>query len=53
MKVVAPIEDTPAYRAGLKSATSSSSSTIPPVKGLSTLNDAVKKMRANRRRRSA
>jgi carboxyl-terminal processing protease len=44
VKVVAPIEDTPAYRAGLKSGDLIIKLDDTPVKGL-TLNDAVKKMR--------
>ncbi|MEI8164682.1 MAG: S41 family peptidase [Betaproteobacteria bacterium] len=44
VKVVAPIEDTPAYKAGLKSGDLIIKLDDTPVKGL-TLNDAVKKMR--------
>ena len=44
VKVVSPIEDTPAYRAGLKSGDLIIKIDDTPVKGL-TLNDAVKKMR--------
>jgi carboxyl-terminal processing protease len=44
IKVVAPIEDTPAYKAGLKSGDLIIKLDDTPVKGL-TLNDAVKKMR--------
>jgi len=44
VKVVAPIEDTPAYRAGLKPGDLIIKLDDTPVKGL-TLNDAVKKMR--------
>jgi carboxyl-terminal processing protease len=44
VKVVSPIEGSPAFRAGLKPATSSPASTTPPVKGL-TVDQAVKRMR--------
>jgi carboxyl-terminal processing protease len=44
IKVVSPIEDTPAYRAGLKSGDLIIKLDETPVKGL-TLNDAVKRMR--------
>jgi len=44
VKVVSPIEDTPAYRAGVKSGDLIFKIDDTPVKGL-TLNDAVKKMR--------
>jgi len=44
VKVVSPIEDTPAYRAGLKSGDLIFKLDDTPVKGL-TLSDAVKKMR--------
>ena len=44
VKVVSPIEDTPAYRAGVKSGDLIFKLDDTPVKGL-TLNDAVKKMR--------
>lgn len=44
VKVVAPIEDTPAYKAGLKSGDLIMKLDDTPVKGLS-LNDAVKRMR--------
>jgi carboxyl-terminal processing protease len=44
VKVVSPIEDTPAYRAGIKSGDLIFKLDDTPVKGL-TLNDAVKKMR--------
>jgi len=44
VKVVSPIEDTPAYRAGLKPGDLIIKLDDTPVKGL-TLNDAVKKMR--------
>ena len=44
VKVVAPIEDTPAYKAGVKSGDLIIKLDDTPVKGL-TLNDAVKKMR--------
>ena len=44
VKVVSPIEDTPAYRAGVKSGDLIFKLDDTPVKGLS-LNDAVKKMR--------
>ncbi len=44
IKVVSPIEDTPAYRAGLKSGDLIIKLDDTPVKGL-TLNDAVKRMR--------
>ncbi len=44
VKVVSPIEDTPAYRAGLKAGDLIFKLDDTPVKGL-TLNDAVKKMR--------
>jgi carboxyl-terminal processing protease len=44
VKVVSPIEDTPAYKAGLKSGDLIIKLDDTPVKGLS-LNDAVKKMR--------
>ena len=44
VKVVSPIEDTPAFRAGLKSGDLIIKLDDTPVKGL-TLNDAVKKMR--------
>ncbi len=44
VKVVSPIEDTPAYRAGLKSGDLIIKLDETPVKGLS-LNDAVKRMR--------
>lgn len=44
VKVVAPIEDTPAYRAGIKSGDLIIKLDETPVKGL-TLNDAVKRMR--------
>ena len=44
VKVVSPIEDTPAFRAGLKSGDLIIKIDDTPVKGL-TLNDAVKKMR--------
>jgi carboxyl-terminal processing protease len=44
VKVVTPIEDSPAYRAGLKSGDLISKLDDTPVRGL-TLNDAVKKMR--------
>ena len=44
VKVVAPIEDTPAYRAGVKSGDLIFKLDDTPVKGM-TLSDAVKKMR--------
>ncbi|MBL8420312.1 MAG: S41 family peptidase, partial [Dechloromonas sp.] len=44
VKVVSPIEDTPAYRAGVKSGDLIFKLDDAPVKGL-TLNEAVKKMR--------
>ncbi|MBI5936960.1 MAG: S41 family peptidase [Betaproteobacteria bacterium] len=44
VKVVSPIEDTPAYRAGLKSGDLVIKLDDTPVKGM-TLNDAVKRMR--------
>ena len=44
VKVVSPIEDTPAYRAGIKSGDLIFKLDDTPVKGL-TLNEAVKKMR--------
>ncbi len=44
VKVVSPIEDTPAYRAGVKSGDLIFKLDDTPVKGM-TLNDAVKKMR--------
>lgn len=44
VKVVSPIEDTPAYRAGLKAGDLIFKLDDTPVKGL-TLNDAVKRMR--------
>ncbi|HCA27680.1 MAG TPA: peptidase S41 [Betaproteobacteria bacterium] len=44
IKVVAPIEDTPAYRAGLKSGDLIIKLDDTPVKGM-TLNNAVKRMR--------
>jgi carboxyl-terminal processing protease len=44
VKVVSPIEDTPAYRAGVKSGDLIYKLDDTPVKGL-TLNEAVKKMR--------
>jgi carboxyl-terminal processing protease len=44
VKVVSPIEDTPAYRAGIKSGDLIIKLDDTPVKGM-TLNDAVKKMR--------
>jgi len=44
VKVVSPIEDTPAYRAGIKSGDLIIKLDDTPVKGLS-LNDAVKRMR--------
>jgi carboxyl-terminal processing protease len=44
VKVVSPIEDTPAYRAGIKSGDLIIKLDETPVKGM-TLNDAVKKMR--------
>ncbi len=44
VKVVAPIEDTPAYKAGLKSGDLIIKLDDTPVKGM-TLNDAVKRMR--------
>lgn len=44
VKVVAPIEDTPAYKAGLKSGDLIIKLDETPVKGM-TLNDAVKRMR--------
>ena len=44
VKVVAPIEDTPAYKAGVKAGDLIIKLDDTPVKGL-TLNDAVKKMR--------
>jgi carboxyl-terminal processing protease len=44
VKVVSPIEDTPAYRAGLKTGDLIIKLDDTPVKGLS-LNDAVKRMR--------
>ncbi len=44
VKVVAPIEDTPAYHAGLKSGDLIIKLDDSPVKGM-TLNDAVKRMR--------
>ncbi|MDX9994537.1 MAG: S41 family peptidase [Rhodocyclaceae bacterium] len=44
VKVVAPIEDTPAWRAGIKSGDLIFKLDDTPVKGM-TLNDAVKKMR--------
>ena len=44
VKVVSPIEDTPAYRAGVKSGDLIFKLDDTPVKGMS-LNDAVKKMR--------
>jgi carboxyl-terminal processing protease len=44
VKVVSPIEDTPAYRAGIKSGDLIFKLDETPVKGL-TLSDAVKKMR--------
>jgi len=44
IKVVSPIEDTPAYRAGIKAGDLIIKLDETPVKGM-TLNDAVKKMR--------
>ena len=44
VKVISPIEDTPAYRAGIKSGDLIFKLDDSPVKGL-TLNEAVKKMR--------
>jgi carboxyl-terminal processing protease len=44
VKVIAPIEDTPAWRAGIKSGDLIFKLDDEPVKGM-TLNDAVKKMR--------
>ena len=44
VKVVSPIEDTPAYRAGIKAGDLIIKLDDTPVKGM-TLNDAVKKMR--------
>ncbi|MFA6178476.1 MAG: S41 family peptidase [Candidatus Methylopumilus sp.] len=44
VKVVSPIEDTPAYKAGLKSGDLIMKLDETPVKGM-TLNDAVKRMR--------
>jgi carboxyl-terminal processing protease len=44
VKVVSPIEDTPAYRAGVKAGDLIMKLDDTPVKGM-TLNDAVKKMR--------
>jgi carboxyl-terminal processing protease len=44
VKVVSPIEDTPAYRAGIKTGDLIFKLDDTPVKGM-TLNDAVKKMR--------
>jgi carboxyl-terminal processing protease len=44
VKVVSPIEDTPAYRAGIKAGDLIFKLDDTPVKGM-TLNDAVKKMR--------
>jgi len=44
VKVVSPIEDTPAYRAGIKSGDLIIKLDDTPVKGM-TLNDAVKRMR--------
>ena len=44
VKVVSPIEDTPAYRAGIKSGDLIVKLDEAPVKGM-TLNDAVKRMR--------
>ncbi|WP_309268145.1 PDZ domain-containing protein, partial [Azonexus sp.] len=44
VKVISPIEDTPAYRAGIKSGDLIFKLDETPVKGL-TLTDAVKKMR--------
>ena len=44
VKVVSPIEDTPAYRAGVKSGDLIVKLDETPVKGM-TLNDAVKRMR--------
>jgi len=44
VKVISPIEDTPAYRAGVKSGDLIFKLDETPVKGMS-LNDAVKKMR--------
>lgn len=44
VKVVSPIEDTPAYKAGLKSGDLIMKLDDTPVKGM-TLNDAVKRMR--------
>ena len=44
VKVVSPIEDTPAYRAGIKAGDLIFKLDETPVKGL-TLNEAVKKMR--------
>ena len=44
VKVVSPIEDTPAYRAGIKAGDLIIKLDDTPVKGI-TLNDAVKKMR--------
>ncbi len=44
VKVVSPIEDTPAYKAGLKTGDLIMQLDDTPVKGM-TLNDAVKKMR--------
>lgn len=44
VKVISPIEDTPAYRAGIKSGDLIIKLDDTPVKGLS-LNDAVKRMR--------
>ncbi len=44
VKVVAPIEDTPAYKAGIKAGDLVIKLDDTPVKGM-TLNDAVKKMR--------
>jgi len=44
VKVISPIEDTPAYRAGVKSGDLIIKLDDTPVKGM-TLNDAVKKMR--------
>ena len=48
VKVISPIEDTPAYRAGLKPGDLIIKLDDTPVKGM-TLNDAVKKMRGKPR----
>ena len=48
VKVVSPIEDTPAYRAGIKSGDLIIKLDETPVKGMS-LNDAVKRMRGKPR----